>query len=63
MFLLPAGMQSTMVDKQREIILNRAKGYEKNAERKIVNAPLADLSIKVAGGGFLSTANDLLTFF
>jgi CubicO group peptidase (beta-lactamase class C family) len=59
---IPAGMLSTIVDKQREIILNRVKGYEKNAERKIVNAPLADLSIKVAGGGFLSTANDLLLF-
>jgi CubicO group peptidase (beta-lactamase class C family) len=59
---IPAGMQSTLVDKQREIIPNRVKGYEKNAERKIVNAPLADLSIKVAGGGILSTANDLLLF-
>ena len=59
---IPAGMQSTMVDKQREIIPNRVKGYEKNAERDIVNAPLADLSIKVAGGGILSTANDLLLF-
>jgi len=59
---LPAGMKSTMIDKQHEIILNRVKGYEKNAERKIINAPLADLSIKVAGGGLLSTANDLLLF-
>jgi len=59
---LPSGMESTRIDKQREIILNRVKGYEKNAERKIVNAPLADLSIKVAGGGYLSTANDLLLF-
>jgi CubicO group peptidase (beta-lactamase class C family) len=59
---LPAGMQSTFVDKQREIIFNRAKGYEKNAERKIVNAPLADLSIKVAGGGLISTSKDLLLF-
>ena len=59
---LPSGMESTRIDKQREIILNRVKGYEKNAERNIVNAPLADLSIKVAGGGILSTANDLLLF-
>ncbi len=59
---IPAGMQSTMVDKQREIIPNRVKGYEKNAERNIVNAPLTDVSIKVAGGGILSTANDLLLF-
>ena len=59
---LPAGMKSTIIDKQREIILHRVKGYEKNAERKIVNAPLADLSVKLAGGGLLSTVNDLLLF-
>ena len=59
---LPAGMKSTRIDNQREIILNRVRGYEKNAERKIINAPLADLSIKVAGGGLLSTAEDLLLF-
>ena len=59
---LPAGMKSTTIDNQREIILNRVRGYEKNAERKFVNAPLADLSIKVAGGGLLSTVEDLLLF-
>jgi serine beta-lactamase-like protein LACTB, mitochondrial len=59
---LPAAMESTKIDKQREIIPNRVKGYEKNAERKFVNAPLADLSIKVAGGGLLSTSKDLLLF-
>lgn len=59
---LPAGMKSTLIDKQREIILNRVRGYEKNELRKIVNAPLADLSVKVAGGGLLSTSKDLLLF-
>lgn len=59
---LPAGMNSIMIDKQQEIIPNRVSGYEKNAENKIVNAPLADLSVKVAGGGLLSTAKDLLLF-
>ena len=59
---LPAGMKSTTIDNQREIILNRVRGYEKNAERKFVNAPLADLSIKIAGGGLLSTVEDLLLF-
>lgn len=59
---LPAGMKSTFIDKQREVILNRVKGYEKNAEGKFVNSALADLSIKVAGGGFLSTTTDLLMF-
>ena len=59
---LPAGMLSTKVDKQSEIILNRVSGYEKNAFSRIVNAPLADLSIKIAGGGLLSTTKDLLLF-
>ncbi|HCY77834.1 MAG TPA: hypothetical protein DHV28_18145 [Ignavibacteriales bacterium] len=59
---LPAGMKSTVIDKQREVIVNRVRGYEKNELRKIVNAPLADLSVKVAGGGLLSTNKDLLLF-
>lgn len=59
---LPAEMKLTRIDNQREIIPNRVKGYEKNAERIFVNAPLADLSIKVAGGGLLSTVEDLLHF-
>ena len=59
---LPAGMKVTRIDNQREIIPNRVRGYEKNAERKFVNAPLADLSIKIAGGGLVSTVEDLLQF-
>ena len=59
---LPSGMKSTRIDNQREIILNRVRGYEKNAAGRFVNAPLADLSIKVAGGGLLSTVEDLLLF-
>jgi CubicO group peptidase (beta-lactamase class C family) len=58
----PAEMNSTCVDKQKEIIHNRVKGYEKDFKRKIVNAPLADLSIKIAGGGLLSNSEDLLLF-
>lgn len=59
---LPAGMTSTYIDVQREIIPYRTRGYTKNIYRKLENAQLADLSIKVAGGGFLSTAKDLLLF-
>jgi serine beta-lactamase-like protein LACTB, mitochondrial len=59
---LPAEMKLTRIDNQREIIPNRVRGYEKNAERKFINAPLADLSNKVAGGGLLSTVEDLLQF-
>lgn len=58
----PAGMKNTEVDKQKIIIPNRVRGYEKDSERKFQNAPLADLSIKVAGGGLLSNAEDLLLF-
>lgn len=57
-----AGMKSTRVDKQREIITERVKGYEKSPDRKFINSPLADLSIKVAGGGLISTAEDILLF-
>lgn len=59
---IPANMQNTFVDKQRSIIPNRVKGYEKNYLREFINAPLADLSIKVAGGGLLSNSRDLLLF-
>ena len=59
---IPAQMKSTRVDKQQEIVPNRVKGYEKDYERKFRNAPLADLSIKIAGGGLISTAEDLLMF-
>lgn len=58
----PAGMKNAKVDKQKLIIANRVRGYEKDFERKYQNAPLADLSIKVAGGGLLSNAEDLLLF-
>ena len=58
----PAGMKNTRVDKQREIILERVKGYEKSPDRKFVNAPLTDLSIKIAGGGLISNCEDILLF-
>jgi serine beta-lactamase-like protein LACTB, mitochondrial len=59
---IPAEMHDTFVDKQKDIIPNRVKGYEKNFLREFQNAPLADLSIKVAGGGLLSNSRDLLLF-
>ena len=58
----PAEMTHTSIDKQRVIVPYRVKGYEKDSKRLIVNAPLADLSIKYAGGGLLSNADDLLKF-
>ncbi|BDQ02061.1 serine hydrolase [Ignavibacterium sp.] len=58
----PAGMKSTRVDRQRSIIYERVRGYEKSPDRRFINAPLADLSLKVAGGGLISTSEDLLLF-
>jgi CubicO group peptidase (beta-lactamase class C family) len=57
---IPAGMTSTYLDIHKEIIPDRAKGYVKNLYRKFENAPLSDLSIKYAGGGIISTAQDKL---
>lgn len=58
----PAGMKATRVDKQRSIIYERVRGYEKSPDRRFINSPLADLSLKVAGGGLISTSEDLLLF-
>ncbi len=57
-----AKMRYTRVDRQRDIIFERAKAYEKSSDRKFINSPLADLSIKVAGGGLISTTEDILLF-
>jgi serine beta-lactamase-like protein LACTB len=59
---IPAEMHNTFLDKQKQIIPNRVKGYEKNFLRNFQNAPLADLSIKFAGGGLISNSQDLLLF-
>lgn len=58
----PAGMKATRVDRQRSIIYERVRGYEKSPDRRFLNSPLADLSLKVAGGGLISTSEDLLLF-
>lgn len=58
----PAGMKVTRVDRQRSIIYERVRGYEKSPDRRYLNSPLADLSLKVAGGGLISTSEDLLLF-
>jgi len=58
----PLEMNSTDIEYQKEIVHNRARGYTKNIYRTLENAPLADLSLKPAGGGMISTAEDLLKF-
>ncbi len=58
----PAEMNSTYLEFHQNIILNKARGYDKNNYRQIENSPLADLSIKFAGGGIVSTSKDILNF-
>lgn len=58
----PSEMTSTYLEYQPKIIFNKARGYIRNSLRKIENAQLADLSIKFAGGGIISSSEDLLKF-
>ena len=58
----PAGMTRTFVDDVYAVIPNRARGYRKTQTGEIQNAPLHDTSIKVPGGGFVTTAEDLAKF-
>jgi CubicO group peptidase (beta-lactamase class C family) len=59
---VPAGMTSTFPEYHKDIVQNRAHGYEKNIYGKFQNAPLSDLSLKLAGGGLISNTEDLLRF-
>jgi CubicO group peptidase (beta-lactamase class C family) len=74
----PAGMNETGVDNFRLVIPNRSRGYEKLDEQfysrlpeavkryskpgEIYNAALHDTSMKIPGGGLVSTAEDLVRF-
>src|ERR1700675_3558601 len=57
----PAGMTVTRDDDPRAIIPNRARGYIIEAE-ELKNSRWSDLSSKMAAGGWVSTAPDLVRF-
>lgn len=57
----PAGMEATRLERAEEIVPHRSRQYVK-AGRSVQNAHYADLSIKWAGGGVISTAADLARF-
>ncbi|KAM8972206.1 serine beta-lactamase-like protein LACTB, mitochondrial [Pelodytes ibericus] len=56
------GMKNTLPEEHEPIIYNRARFYNFNNKKRLVNTPYVDNSCKWAGGGFLSTVGDLLTF-
>ncbi len=59
----PAGMTATYLEHPQEIVPHRARQYDRGpGPARVVNAPYADLSIKWAGGGIISTAEDLARY-
>lgn len=58
----PLGLRDTSPDYPDRIIPNRTRFYERKADGQIGNAPYIDSSYKWAGGGLLSTAEDLVRF-
>jgi serine beta-lactamase-like protein LACTB, mitochondrial len=58
----PLGMKDTVADENEKIIPNRTRWYNVMADRTYRNSEYQDLSYKWAGGGFLSTASDLVRF-
>jgi CubicO group peptidase (beta-lactamase class C family) len=74
----PAGMTRTRLDRIYEIVPERARGYQLLTEEgykqlpaplqaiarpgEIYNADLHDTSMKIPGGGLLSTAEDIVRF-
>jgi serine beta-lactamase-like protein LACTB, mitochondrial len=58
---VPAGMTQTRDDDPRAIISNRARGYVVEAG-ELKNSRWSDMSSKMAAGGWLSTAPDLVRF-
>ena len=59
--LRPAGMTHTFVDDLYDIVPHRAHGYRK-MNGQVKNADLMDSSYKIPGGGYVTTAEDLVRF-
>lgn len=58
----PSGMTKTRLEHPQEIVAGRADQYVRAGANAWRNAPYADLSVKWAGGGIISTAEDLAKF-
>ena len=56
----PLGMRHTVAGHTDSIIPHRTRFYQRNREGYVLNAPFVDNSYKWAGGGFLSTPEDLV---
>ncbi len=58
----PAGMLSSSFDVPSRIVYKRGRGYVRNERGLLVNVRYVDPSYKYAGGGMLSTVEDLVRF-
>jgi serine beta-lactamase-like protein LACTB, mitochondrial len=58
----PLGMKQTCPDEPTPIIPHRTGFYDQAKDDRVVNAAFVDPSYKWAGGGILSTAEDLVRF-
>jgi CubicO group peptidase (beta-lactamase class C family) len=56
------GLAHTAADQNAQIVEQRSRFYEKEKDGTLENAPYVDNSYKWAGGGFLSTSEDLVRF-
>jgi len=59
--LVPAGMSHTFVDDALEIVPHRARGYQL-IDGAVKNSVLMDSSYKIPGGGYVTSAEDLVRF-
>ena len=58
----PLGMRDTLADFVTPIVPGRTRYYVRDDAGRVVNAPFVNNSYKWAGGGFLSTTEDVLRF-
>lgn len=58
----PLSLRSTTEDQPAEIIEQRSRFYDHPKDKPLQNAPYVDNSYKWAGGGFLSSTEDLVRF-
>jgi CubicO group peptidase (beta-lactamase class C family) len=57
-----AGMRETVAEHVDSLIYHRSRAYLHSQDGRLLNAPFADNSNKWAGGGYLSTASDLVRY-
>jgi len=58
----PLDLGNTVPDQNADIVTHRSRFYELEKDGAVKNAPYVDNSYKWAGGGFLSTTEDLVHF-